>query len=224
MKRSMLLASDFFRPGPVWAHLDTTTKAGGNANRNAGFIRQPRCGSPACRMNPAFRWWYQDAPGRSSGAPERRGLASRSRRVFIEPVCEAMNKPKAESGGRGKSDGRLIYLVDDEPMLLELASVILAPLGYALETYGSAEAASHAFEIAEPKPALIITDYAMHRMNGLELAEVCRRIRPNQRVLLVSGTVGPEACEGVRARPDRFLAKPYEAKEFIDAVKAVLAA
>jgi CheY-like chemotaxis protein len=134
-----------------------------------------------------------------------------------------MNKPKAESGGRGKNDGRLIYLVDDEPMLLELASAILAPLGYAIETYISAEEASHAFEIAELKPALIITDYAMHRMNGLELAEACRRIRPNQKVLLVSGTVGPEFYEGARVLPDRFVVKPYEAKELMDAVKAVLA-
>ena len=133
-----------------------------------------------------------------------------------------MNKPKAESGGLGKGAGRLIYLVDDEPMLLELASVILAPLGYAIETYVTAEAACHAFELAESKPALIITDYAMHRMNGLELAESCRRIRPNQKVLLVSGTVGPEICEGARVLPDRFLAKPYEAKELIDVVKVIL--
>jgi CheY-like chemotaxis protein len=142
--------------------------------------------------------------------------------VFIETSCEAMNKPKAESGGRGKNGGRLIYLVDDEPMLLELASVILAPLGYAIQTYISAEAASDAYEMAEPKPALVITDYAMHRMNGLELIEACRRIRPDQKVLLVSGTVGPDICEGATVLPDRFLAKPYEAKELIDAVKAVL--
>ena len=41
---------------------DTNTKAGGHANRNAGFIRQPQRGSPVCRMNPAFRWWCQDTP------------------------------------------------------------------------------------------------------------------------------------------------------------------
>jgi CheY-like chemotaxis protein len=135
-----------------------------------------------------------------------------------------MNKPKAESGGLGEGGGRLIYLVDDEPMLLELASAILAPLGYAVETYSSAEAACHAFEIAESKPALIITDYAMHRMNGMELTEACRRIRPAQKVLLVSGTVGPEVYEGATVLPDRFLAKPYEAEELIDAVEVVLAA
>jgi CheY-like chemotaxis protein len=134
-----------------------------------------------------------------------------------------MNEPKAESGGRGKRGGPLIYLVDDEPMLLELASVILAPLGYTVKTYSSPEAALHAFEVAEPKPALIITDYAMHTMTGLELAAACRRIQPKQKVLLVSGTVGPDVCHGAAVIPDRYLPKPYQSKELIDAVEAVLA-
>ena len=37
-------------------------QAGGDANRNAAFTRQPKCGSPGCRLNPAFRWRCQDAP------------------------------------------------------------------------------------------------------------------------------------------------------------------
>ncbi len=37
------------------AHPDTTTKAGGHANRNAGFIRQEGKWHWGCRMNPAFR-------------------------------------------------------------------------------------------------------------------------------------------------------------------------
>jgi hypothetical protein len=32
------------------------------ANRNAGFIRQAGEWHWGCRMNPAFRWWCQDAP------------------------------------------------------------------------------------------------------------------------------------------------------------------
>jgi CheY-like chemotaxis protein len=135
-----------------------------------------------------------------------------------------MNKPKPETGGRGQRAGVLIYVVDDEPMLLELASVILAPLGYTIETYRSAEAASRAYEIANPKPAVVITDFAMYGANGLELATACRRIRPNQKVLLVSGTVGPEVCQGAAVSPDGFLAKPYESKELIAAVESVLAA
>ena len=44
------------------AHPVPTTKAGSHANRNAGFIRQAGEWHWGCRMNPAFRWWCQDAP------------------------------------------------------------------------------------------------------------------------------------------------------------------
>ena len=63
----------------------------------------------------------------------------------------------------------------------------------------------------------------MHTMNGLELAEACRRIRPQQKVLLVSGTVGPEIFRDAPVQPDRFLAKPYQAKQLIEAVRTLLA-
>jgi CheY-like chemotaxis protein len=134
-----------------------------------------------------------------------------------------MNEPKAQSRERGRTSETLIYLVDDEPMLLELASVILEPQGYALKTFRSPETALRAFEIAEPPPALIITDYAMHTMTGLDLARACRRIRPKQKILLVSGTVGPEILRNAPVQADGFLAKPYQAKQLSDTVKAVLA-
>ena len=117
----------------------------------------------------------------------------------------------------------MIYLVDDEPMLLELASVILEPLGYTVKTFTSPDAALCAFEAAESKPDLLITDYAMHNMNGLELAAACRHIQPNLKVLLVTGTVGPDVCDGAAVQPDGFLAKPYEPKQLSDATAAILA-
>ncbi len=133
-----------------------------------------------------------------------------------------MNEPKAEAAERGRSSETLIYVVDDEPMLLELASVILEPLGYVVEAFRSPEAALRAFEAAEPKPDLIITDYAMHAMTGLDLAEACRRRWPKQKVLLVSGTVGPEVIRDGPAKPDGFLVKPYQARQLSDAVEALL--
>ena len=134
-----------------------------------------------------------------------------------------MKVPKAETGERGKNRGQSIYIVDDEPVLLELASVILEPLGYTVKTFASPEAALREFGAAESKPDLLITDYAMHNMNGLELATACRRIQPKLKVLLVSGTVGPDICHGAAVQPDQFLAKPYLPKQLIDAVAAALA-
>jgi CheY-like chemotaxis protein len=135
-----------------------------------------------------------------------------------------MSEPKEDSSGRRKHGEALIYVVDDEPMLLELASVILEPLGYSVATFRSPETALRAFELAEPGPALVITDYAMHAMTGLTLASACRRIRPKQKVLMISGSVGPDILHDAPVRPDRFLAKPYHAKQLIEAVEATLAA
>jgi CheY-like chemotaxis protein len=134
-----------------------------------------------------------------------------------------MSEPTIKKSEAAGSSGGVIYLVDDEPMLLELAAVILEPLGYRIETFRDPEAALRAFTAAQTKPALIITDFAMHTMNGMELIEACRRILPKQKTLLLSGTVGPDIYYHTPVRPDAFLAKPYQAKQLVDAVKAMLA-
>ena len=56
-----------------------------------------------------------------------------------------MKEPLEHKSGRAKAGGELIYIVDDEPMLLELASAILEPLGYSVETFRSPETALRAF-------------------------------------------------------------------------------
>ena len=63
----------------------------------------------------------------------------------------------------------------------------------------------------------------MHDMTGLDLAEACRQVRPRQKVLLVSGTVGADIFRDAPVKPDRFLAKPYQSKQLIEAVEALLA-
>jgi DNA-binding response OmpR family regulator len=134
-----------------------------------------------------------------------------------------MYEAKANNGGNGPRGGALIYVVDDEPMLLELATVILESRGYRVETFRAPDTALRAFRTAASPPALIITDFAMHRMSGLDLVEACRQIRPGQKVILVSGTVVPDVLHGAAVLPDRFLLKPYHAQQLIDMVEAVLA-
>jgi two-component system cell cycle sensor histidine kinase/response regulator CckA len=134
-----------------------------------------------------------------------------------------MSEPNANKAGAGNHAGALIYVVDDEPMLLELASVILEPLGYRIETFRDPGVAVRSFKAASPPPALMVTDYAMHTMNGMDLIEQCKRIEPNLRVLLISGTVDETIYENSSVKPNRFLAKPYLAKELVEAVQSLLA-
>lgn len=122
-----------------------------------------------------------------------------------------------------RHSGPLIYVVDDEPMLLELATVILEPEGYQVQTFRDPEMALKTFKTAKSRPALLITDYAMHQMNGMQLVEAFRRLDPTQKILLVSGTVGEEVFSESSAKPDKFLAKPYQAADLTKLVKELLA-
>ena len=61
----------------------------------------------------------------------------------------------------------------------------------------------------------------MEGMNGLELIEECRKIHPDQKILLVSGTVDESVYANSAIKPERFLAKPYNPDEFVAAVRAL---
>ncbi|HVV72337.1 MAG TPA: response regulator, partial [Verrucomicrobiae bacterium] len=69
-------------------------------------------------------------------------------------------------------------MVDDEAMLLDLAALILQPLKFSIRTFRDPAAALAAFRAASPRPVLLITDYAMHTMNGLALIAACRELEP----------------------------------------------
>jgi CheY-like chemotaxis protein len=133
-----------------------------------------------------------------------------------------MSELKANSTKLAENRQHLIFVVDDEPMLLELATVILEPQGFIIKSFRDPELAVAAFTKASPKPDLVITDYAMHSMNGMQLVEQIHRLEPRQKILLVSGTVGEEVFRDSPARPDMFLAKPYQAHQLTEAVKSLI--
>ena len=102
-----------------------------------------------------------------------------------------------------------IFVVDDEPILLELAEKVLSGLKCEIQTFNNPEVALKTYAAAARPPELIITDFAMHEMTGLDLIRACRRLHPKQKILLVSGTVDESVFNGTGIKPDRFLAKPY---------------
>jgi two-component system cell cycle sensor histidine kinase/response regulator CckA len=133
-----------------------------------------------------------------------------------------MSAATATSNGPAAEQRPLIFAVDDEPMLLELASMILQPQGFRVETFRDPLAAVRAFSLANPLPALIVTDFAMHRMNGLDLIRDCRVIHPGQKILMVSGTVDESIYRDAPHQPDAFLPKPYSATELTAVVNKLL--
>lgn len=113
-----------------------------------------------------------------------------------------------------------IFIVDDEVVLLDLAKAILQPLGYNVLTFHDPKKALSAF--ASAKPALIVTDYAMGETTGLDFLRECRRINPHQKAILVSGTVDERIYSEANVKPDGFLPKPYQIRDLIESVRALV--
>lgn len=115
-----------------------------------------------------------------------------------------------------------IFVVDDEPVLLELAVTILQPLGFEVRVYSDPKQALADFPAA--KPLVVVTDYAMGGMSGLDVMRECRRIDPRQKIILLSGTVDERVYADAPDKPDRFLAKPYQISDFVESIRKLATA
>ncbi len=105
-------------------------------------------------------------------------------------------------------------------MILELAKAVLEAAGYRVLTFRDPDQALEAF--AGSPPDLLVVDYSMAGMNGLELLAACRSRRGSQKAMLISGSVGTELVAGAEVKPDRFLAKPFTSTELVEAVRTTL--
>jgi CheY-like chemotaxis protein len=134
----------------------------------------------------------------------------------------AMSQPTSNPVKTATLERPVIYAVDDEVMILELMAVVLEPLGYRVLTFPDPTQAFKSFVSHPQRPALIITDYAMHSLTGMELIEKCRAVEPDQKILLASGTVGEEIYGHSPVKPDRFLAKPFKTQDLAALVRELV--
>ncbi len=115
-----------------------------------------------------------------------------------------------------------VLVVDDDPLMLKAVDAMLQPEGYRVETADDGDKAMAKFKPG--KYSLIITDFLMPVMDGLELAKAVKALSPAQPILLITGFAGRIADEGRScADVDLLLGKPFTSEEFQEAVARVLA-
>jgi DNA-binding NtrC family response regulator len=106
-----------------------------------------------------------------------------------------------------------VFIVDDSSLLVEFAAAILEADGYKVKHFSDPKAVLRAMHDANPKPSVLITDYEMGEINGLELIVSSHKIHPTLKTLLLSGTVDSSISHSHAAKVHRFLGKPYEPAE-----------
>jgi len=114
---------------------------------------------------------------------------------------------------------RSILVVDDNPDALETLATLLNVLG--TETVRQASSAEKALEIIKgEKFSLIVSDYRLEGMNGVEFLDQLRAQGNQTPVLLLSGA--PETAAVIRATNHQhvdFFGKPFQMSDFCDAVE-----
>jgi CheY-like chemotaxis protein len=136
-----------------------------------------------------------------------------------------MNKDDAQittQCGQSTSN-ETVLLVEDEPLLREMAVLVLSGRGYHVL---AAENGVEALRLVEQHTGedihLLITDVLMPQMGGLELAERLRALSSHTKVLLCSGctqdTIIPDGSDpGIS-----FMQKPYSVTTLANKVRELL--
>jgi len=114
-----------------------------------------------------------------------------------------------------------ILVVDDEPRLVRLVHEIMTAVGYDVLSARDGKEALEVLAIEEPD--LVLLDIMLP--GDMDGYDVCRRVREFSAVpvvMLTAKTREVDMLEGFDVGADDYLTKPFNAKELIARVKAVL--
>ncbi len=112
--------------------------------------------------------------------------------------------------------GRLVLVVDDEPMIRSVAAQLLEHAGYRVMSAADGEEAVALFQARGDEIACVLLDMTMPKLNGLETFGAMRKLRADVRVVLSSGYTEQEAAQRFVGKGIAgFIAKPWSAAAMV---------
>lgn len=117
-----------------------------------------------------------------------------------------------------------IYVVDDEPDMVELLATVLKGEGYDVETYTDGRTALA--RVLEEPPELLLLDLMMPDLDGFELLKLLRLDSRGKDVvvLVVSARTGHRAqIETLQLGANAYIYKPFSPRELASQVRQLLA-
>jgi len=122
-----------------------------------------------------------------------------------------------------KGGHETILIVEDEPLLRELARIILSDYKYRVLEAGTGHEALKVWDEHQGKIDLLLTDMVMPEgMTGRELAEELKKRKPGLKIIYTSGYSEEIMDGGLVLNETRFLQKPYAPPVLAEAVRECL--
>jgi two-component system, cell cycle sensor histidine kinase and response regulator CckA len=164
------------------------------------------------KQNGGYIWVYSE-PGHGT-----------TFKVYLPPIEVAAEAPQIESTDeRGKKHGwETVLLVEDEDAVRVLAREVLRRQGYVVL---EARHGLDALRVAERHGEsihLMVTDVVMPHLSGRDLAERLMVLRPEMKVLFISGYTDHAVMHRELLPGSEFLQKPFTPAAFARKVRGVL--
>jgi CheY-like chemotaxis protein len=144
--------------------------------------------------------------------------------LFI-PLAEAAAEPEPTTPAvpMALGDGQSILVVEDDPQVRMLVTVVLEDLGYQVEVVGDADEAMPVLASSR-RIDLLVTDVGLPGLNGRQLAEIAQQSRPTLPVLFMTGYAEKAQERAAFLEPGMsMIAKPFLLDAFSDAVRGAMA-
>ncbi len=135
--------------------------------------------------------------------------------------------PPASAGGTSECTeavGQTVLLVDDEAMVMDIGRQFLERLGYTVLTASSGQEAVARFADDPACIDLLLLDFSMPGMDGLETMHQIRQIRDDVKIVITSGYIRQQIEQRFAdiGPPDDFIQKPFEIKVLQKKLQALL--
>lgn len=131
--------------------------------------------------------------------------------------------PRAGSAPPRPGEAGEIVLVDDDDAVRDVTAMLLAEAGHRVHSAADAQEALRLLAKHGDAVRVLVADYAMPGMDGLELIALVRREWPGIAALLATGGADPP---GPRDRgptgPDGVVHKPYRGRELVARIREVM--
>jgi CheY-like chemotaxis protein len=139
------------------------------------------------------------------------------------PQVEGEAATLAKTPVLGEKASETILLVEDDNQLRELVRTILLSWGYTVVVADRPENAEPLCSSHLGKIDLLLTDVVMPGMSGKEVADRVQQLRPEIKVLFMSGyTTDTVVQQGVLAEGRAFLQKPFSPFTLVTKIREVL--
>jgi len=119
--------------------------------------------------------------------------------------------------------GKSILIIEDEAAIREMVNFTLSKAGFDLRE--ASDAAEAEALMAEQLPDLILLDWMLPGMSGIELARRLKRDEYSRQVPIIMLTARSEEDDrvgGLEAGADDYVTKPFSPRELVARIKAVL--